>query len=363
MRSSIYSLVLAGLLVACKSDNNNTVTPNQPTNASEYTVSTVAGSDQEGRRDGQGTAASFKIPTSLACDKQDNILVADQGNDLIRKVDPTGLVTTVAGGGGSDNWLANTDPRKASLQRPQFISFAPNGELLISENGDRYYRKPNVLFRTFSATGGIKNVSYTNPPVTFKPELYGNLGVMQDAAGSYYLLEDEAIRKISVQGAHTPNWVPVPHAVGIQFIGNMAAMDGNGTVYFPTESFASLDKGPIKKVSAEGKITYLRDAKYSSATLNGKLADVHIGSVSSLAVDQQGNLYVVGEGDKLTHNRIFKITPDGTVSFIAGGSGEGYKDGTGKQATFSGISGIAVDSKGAIYVADWSRIRKISLVK
>ncbi len=363
MRSSIYSFLVAGLLVACKSGNTTTVTPDQSSNTTEYTVSTVAGSDQEGRKDGQGVAATFKIPTSLACDKQDNVFVADQGNDLIRKVDPIGLVTTIAGGGGSDDWLANADPRKASLQRPQFISFAPNGELLISESGDRYYRKPNVLFRTFSATSGIKNVTYTNPPATFKPELYGNLGVMQDAAGSYYLLEDEAIRKVSVQGVHTPNWVTVPHAIGIQLIGNMAAMDGNGTIYFPTESFASLDKGPVTKVSADGKITYLRDAKYSSTNLNGKLADVHIGSVSSLAVDQQGNLYVVGEGDKLAYNRNFKIASDGTVSFVAGGSGEGYKDGTGKQATFSGISGIAVDSKGVIYVADWSRIRKITPVK
>ncbi|GAB3557889.1 hypothetical protein [Spirosoma fluminis] len=53
-----------------------------------------------------------------------------------------------------------------------------------------------------------------------------------------------------------------------------------------------------------------------------------------LTVDAQNNLYVVSPGKAIVYDQVIKISPDGMVTFLAGGSGESYKDGKGKDAQF-----------------------------
>eukprot|EP00959_Pyramimonas_sp_CCMP1952_P029130 611033-Pyramimonas_sp.AAC.1 len=60
------------------------------------TVSTIAGTGEEGYCDGQGTAAQFYCPAGVAVDEDGNVIVADEGNHRIRKISPRGLVLTVS---------------------------------------------------------------------------------------------------------------------------------------------------------------------------------------------------------------------------------------------------------------------------
>ena len=78
---------------------------------------------------------------------------------------------------------------------------------------------------------------------------------------------------------------------------------------------------------------------------------------SEVAVDSFGNFYVVDS----VNNRIRKITPGGVVNTLAGTGSEGFADGTGTAAQFNDPTGVAVDSSGNVFVADFSnhRIRKI----
>jgi sugar lactone lactonase YvrE len=75
---------------------------------------------------------------------------------------------------------------------------------------------------------------------------------------------------------------------------------------------------------------------------------------SGIAVDSKGNLFVTGQ-----NNKVIKVTPAGKAELFAGG-GRNYKDGKGKDAGFYDTDGIAIDANDNLYVADGPRIRKIS---
>ena len=84
-------------------------------------------------------------------------------------------------------------------------------------------------------------------------------------------------------------------------------------------------------------------------------ATIKLSQIEDLVMDEQENIYLSEA------HRILKITPDGSLSIVAGGS-PGYKDGDGESAKFNGPKGLSADKQGNIYVADSNnnRIRKIS---
>jgi len=92
-------------------------------------VSTFAGSSGvQGAANGQGAAASFYHPTSIAIDVSGNFYIADCLNHLIRKITPGGLVSTLAGSGSAGS--ANGTGTAASFNQPTGLTVDPAGEIL-----------------------------------------------------------------------------------------------------------------------------------------------------------------------------------------------------------------------------------------
>ena len=81
---------------------------------------------------------------------------------------------------------------------------------------------------------------------------------------------------------------------------------------------------------------------------DGTSAQARFNTLSGVAVDSQGNIYLV----ELLGNRVRRITADGMVSTLAGSGAPGYADGPSSTAQFSGPEGLDVDDKGNVYVAD-----------
>lgn len=91
---------------------------------------------------------------------------------------------------------------------------------------------------------------------------------------------------------------------------------------------------------------------------DGPAAEAKLDTPSGLAIDSSGTIYVADSHN----NRIRKIALDGTVTTIAGSGDTGSVDGVGSAASFNGPTGVAVDGAGSVYVADYygNRVRKIA---
>jgi ABC-type branched-subunit amino acid transport system substrate-binding protein len=105
-----------------------------------------------------------------------------------------------------------------------------------------------------------------------------------------------------------------------------------------TSRFLYVQGVTVSTLAGDGHRGY-RDGPAAQARFNG---------LTGVAVDSQGNVYVV----EFLGNRVRRITPEGTVSTLAGTGAPGYADGPGSTAQFNGPTGLEVDDRGNVYVAD-----------
>jgi sugar lactone lactonase YvrE len=128
------------------------------------------------------------------------------------------------------------------------------------------------------------------------------------------------------------------------------AVDSNGNVYV-----ADGENYKIRKITPAGVVTTLAGSGVSDSD-DGTGTAASFLYPQEVAVDSSGNVYVADSG------KIRKITPAGVVTTLAGSGVSGSEDGTGTAASFNRPAGVAVDSSGNVYVADFSnnKVRKIT---
>jgi uncharacterized repeat protein (TIGR02543 family) len=191
-------------------------------------------------------------------------------------------------------------------------------------------------------------------------QFYAPSGVSVDADGSIYVADqtNHRIRKVTPAGV-----VTTLAGSGIQ-----GFLDGTGTeAKFSHPQDVAVDVSGniyvadfytyrIRKVTPEGVVTTL--AGSTSGYADGTGTAAKFDQLRGIAVGADGNIYVADSNN----SRIRKVSPEGVVTTLAGGSGFGYADGTGTAATFKNPYGVAVGADGNIYVvdSDTHRVRKIT---
>ena len=165
-------------------------------------ISTIAGNGTNGYSGdgGAATAAKLAYPVSLCLDAAGNIFFAEYGNNIIRKIDATtGIISTVAGN-GSNGYSGDHGPATAAaLSQPNAVFVDKNGIIFISENGNNVIRKVGTsgIITTIVGTGVY---SYTGDggPAT-AATLYNPYAVFVDTAGSLYIADagNSVIRKVT----------------------------------------------------------------------------------------------------------------------------------------------------------------------
>jgi sugar lactone lactonase YvrE len=307
-----------------------------------YTATTFAGSGIYGFRDGDNADARFASAFGIGMDSAGNIIVADGGNNRVRKITPAGIVSTIAGDGSIGN--RNGAAGQAQFNYPRGVAIDAAGNIFVADAGNNLIRKitPAGVVSTFAGDGtnGFADGESDKAKFSFPVEL------TIDAAGIVYVTDGSngSVRKITPAGVVSTlgaGSFGFPEGITIDKAGNLFIADAADH-----KIFKMTPAGVLTFVAGTG-IIGLKDGPGTEATFTNP---------EGIAVDAAGNLYV---GD-LSNAAVRKITPNGIVSTIAGGA-RGFAEGIGPVAKFLEPSGITADKAGNVFVTDVgnARIRKL----
>ncbi|MEO6992512.1 MAG: immunoglobulin domain-containing protein [Lacunisphaera sp.] len=328
-------------------------------------VTTLAGlAGKSGSIDGTGSEARFFQPTYLAVDRAGIVYVTDTINCTIRKIMPDGVVTTLAGLAGSQGSADGTGIT-ARFNRPTGIAVDQTGNVYVSDAGNYTLRKitPAGVVSTLAGSSGLDgSTDGTGAAARFR----GLIGLAADAEGNIYGASDadNTIRKITPAGI-----VTTLAGLGRDFtigsndgIGTSARFNAlTSTAVGPQGELYAADSlnATIRKISPNGTVSTLAGSPGHSGSIDGTGSAARFYIPSGVAVDPTGNVYVADSGN----NTIRKITPASIVTTFAGTGGVyGSADGTGSAAQFFYPYAMAADQTGTLYVTEIGNyaIRKIT---
>ena len=323
----------------------------------------------------------LNLPTDAAVDKLGNVYVVDYNNSTIRQITPAGEMTTIAGKAGQSG-SANGNGSVARFNNPVSIAVDANRNLYVSDRGNHTIRKirpptPTDTNWVVSLLAGTVGIGGTNDghPGRFQ----STHGIAVDSAGIVYVADrgGHTIRKIFLQDID----MVVKTIVGAPLQFACPGVDGtNSAVRFCNDAptgltvdsagilyTTDLNNSTVRKVAPIGTnwvVTTIAGyttidpfGNPSGGFTDGVGTNAQFNQPYNLTVDSAGNLYVAD-----TYNdTIRKIKPAGTnwVVTTIGGSIQvtGSDDGVGSSALFNLPFGIAVDTNGSLYVADYQNSR------
>ncbi len=271
---------------------------------------------------GQATQALLNNPAAVAVDGAGNLYIADQGNNIVRKVTAaTGVITTVAGGGhtrsGPDGFGDGGPATSAILFGPADIALDASGNLYIADAFHGLIRKVDAVSGLISVVAG------------------GGTSGGSDGFGDGILATQAPLSN--------------PTSIAVDATGNLYIADTGHNLI----RFVAAGSGIIKAIAGNGIPGYNGDL--------GPALNAEVATPSCVRLDAAGNVYIADAGN----NAIRQVqAASGIINTIAGDGAYGYygDGGVSTGANLADPSGLAVDSAGNLYIADNGNnaVRKVS---
>jgi sugar lactone lactonase YvrE len=311
------------------------------------TISTIAGTGEVGYAGdgGPATSAQLTTPVRVVRDNAGNVYISDYSNYVVRKIDGSGNISTVAGNGTQGNTGDGGQAVNAELKTPMGLAVDAFGNLYIADQGNHNVRKVDV-----------------NGIITTAANVYVPDGVVVDDAGNLYVGSYYAdVYKIDTEGTQTRyagngdcgySGDGGPATAAQTWTVSGLALDRAGNLYF-----AEIINEVIRKVDTNGIISTVAGNHISGYSGDGgpataaKLAEPY-----DVAVDAAGDLYIADSDNRA----IRKVDAAGNITTVAG-PGENAGDGILATSAYFMPLGIALDGKGNFYIADSinAKIRKV----
>ncbi|CAM4022296.1 T9SS type A sorting domain-containing protein [Flavobacterium jumunjinense] len=317
-----------------------------------YTVNTFASND---------TGQFFNAPCGMTIDTNDNLYITDYGTNSIKKIASNGTVTLIAGG---NYGYVNGTVAEASFFEPYGLAIdTTTGNIFIADRRNHCIRKitPSGDVSTFAGNPVYEIEGYYLDGNGTNARFNSPSGIAIDANGNLFVADrnNHCIRKITPAGdvstvaGNRENQSFVNGNGANAYFNNPIDLDfdTNGNLYI-----ADYDNQVIRKMTPNGDVSTFSGTGQSGNT-DGTSSVAQFNGPNYIEVDNSGNVFVT---DRISSS-IRKIDANGTVVTIAG-NGNGFQDGEGSSAQFSSPTGIAIDSNGNIFVSDWynQKIRKIT---
>ena len=334
-----------------------------PSKVTAQTIYTIAGTGTSGSS-GDGAAATLaemKSPYGLALDNAGNLYFADNAANVIRKIDvSTRVISTVVGTGTAGSTGDGADASLARLRRPITLAFDATGNMYIVENAGNRVRKVNTSGIISTIAGDGTASSTGDGSAAISATLNAPSGIAIDASGNVYIAEEDGnrIRKINTSGnISTIAGDGTASSTGDGATATAATIDGPTELTFDAAGnlyIAETNGNRIRKITtATGTITTVAGNGLSGSTGDGGLATAaRIKKPSGIEFDEEGNLFIV----ESTGRYIRKVSAStGNIATIAGTGAAGYSGDGGNPDTaqFRRPYGIAYFG-GNIFLSDFN---------
>ncbi len=316
---------------------------------------------------GAATAATIYNPWGVALDAAGNLYIGDGTNNRIRRVSAAGIITTYAGTGAAAYGGDGGPATAAQLKNPSGVALDTMGNLYISDANNHRIRKitPSGIISTFAGTGSA-GFSGDGGPATAAQIVFSD-GIAADRYGNVYIPDpsNHRIRRIDASGL-------ISTFAGNGSIGSTG--DGGAataaTINYPSDIevdnagivyFTDYQENIVRKINTAGVISKIAGVGTPAFSGDGGPATAaELSHPIGIDVDNCGNIYI---GDAL-NGRVRKIDASGNISTIAG-NGSLTFGGDGGPATAASINephAICHDGNNNLYIADRlnSRVRKIT---
>jgi sugar lactone lactonase YvrE len=336
-------------------------------------ITTVAGNGRAGFAgdNGPGTSASLSNPTGIAFDGQGRLLIADTSNNRIRRLDKSGVITTVAGNGENGFSVDGTTALAARLANPKAVVADVDGNLFIADTDNCRVRKVTAADSRITTIGGVGECGfYGDEGKATLAALTGPRSLAVDPAGNVYIADQDNLRVRRVDGK--TGIISTIAGIGEgAFLGDNGpatsavinyplaiAFDAGGTLFIADSDnrVRKVDAGTgfIATVAGGGAPGNIGDGQSATA------ADLF--APSGIAFDRDGNLYFSDNG----HSSVRKVDArTRIISTVAGTGEEGFSGdgGLATKATLSSPRNLAIDGAGNLFIGDDGNlcIRKVNL--